>query len=210
MSETSTGQDLQYKRVQQITGEWILVEVVDKTVEVFAVQNRYMGEVQSWEWNTTESVDKRRCEGKILNRRICYSFANKTAMVVRILPIYHKPHFKIKDHQPSVFCLNEIRGLYEKWKKDEGERMRERKEGRRKERRKEGREGGKNHPGIAKTWGWDTRIKLSFQHWKPTTYPHTLLVSLPIHNSVYVQNTFSKLPHFGEKAIVKIDLPIQQ
>lgn len=47
MSETSTGQDLQYKRVQQITGEWILVEVVDKTVEVFAVQNRYMGEVQS-------------------------------------------------------------------------------------------------------------------------------------------------------------------
>lgn len=47
MSETSTGQDLQYKRVQQITGECILVEVVDKTVEVLAVQNKYMREVQS-------------------------------------------------------------------------------------------------------------------------------------------------------------------
>lgn len=47
MSETSTGQDLQYKRVQQITGKWIVVEVVDKTVEVLAVQNKYMGEVQS-------------------------------------------------------------------------------------------------------------------------------------------------------------------
>lgn len=47
MSETSTGQALQYKRVQQITGEWILVEVVDKTGEVLAVQNSYMGEVQS-------------------------------------------------------------------------------------------------------------------------------------------------------------------
>ena len=54
-----------------------------------------------------ESADKRRCEGKILNKRICYSSANKTVMVVRTLPISHKPHFKMKDCQPSVFCLNE-------------------------------------------------------------------------------------------------------
>lgn len=89
-----------------------------------------------------ESAGKRRCEGKILNKRICYSSANKTVMVVRTLPISHKPHFKMKDCQPSVFCLNEIRELYEKGKKDEGERMRERKEGRR-EGEKKRREGGK-------------------------------------------------------------------
>ena len=47
MSETSTGQDLQYKRVQQITRKWIVVEVVDNAVEVLAVQNKYTGEVQS-------------------------------------------------------------------------------------------------------------------------------------------------------------------
>ena len=84
-----------------------------------------------------ESAGKRRCEGKILNKIICYSSANKTVMVVRTLPISHKPHFKMKDCQPSVFCLNEIRELYEKGKKDE---IKEGKIEGRKEGRKEGRE----------------------------------------------------------------------
>lgn len=68
---------------------------------------------------------------------MCYGSASKTAVVGRTLPASHQPHFKMKDCQPSIFCLSEIRGLYEKGKKDEGERMREegRTEGGREERK---------------------------------------------------------------------------
>ena len=58
MSGTSTGQELEQKRVRQIIGKWIVIAWVDETVEVGAVQSKYMWEIQSWERNTMKSVDK--------------------------------------------------------------------------------------------------------------------------------------------------------
>lgn len=138
MSETSTGQDLQYKRVQQITGKWIAVEVVDKTVEVLAVQNKYMGEVQSWQWSTMESADKRRCEGKILKNVLWFCKQNCRGRQDSA----RFPSTTLQNEGLSTqYFLSEWnqRALWKRKERWRGENERGRKD-RGRERRKEGRE----------------------------------------------------------------------